>query len=112
MFFCSAVVILSAAGVLVNRDNTTFQITHLNECSYEVNVNNQVAEVQVLNRFTNTSLSPISPRLYFPLPTGASPTSLRWAIGEQWHEASIAGVQENPQGGPVLSRMTLLITFS
>ncbi|MDD3096469.1 MAG: VWA domain-containing protein [Candidatus Cloacimonetes bacterium] len=100
MFFCSAVVILSAAGVLVNRDNTTFQITHLNECSYEVNVNNQVAEVQVLNRFTNTSLSPISPRLYFPLPTGASPTSLRWAIGEQWHEASIAGVQENPQGGP------------
>ncbi|MDZ4122362.1 MAG: hypothetical protein U1C33_08060, partial [Candidatus Cloacimonadaceae bacterium] len=91
---------LFAAGVLVNRENSAFQIAHLDRCSYDVGINNQVAEVKVLNTFRNMTNGMIYPRFYFPLPRGASATTLRWHSNNQWHTAYIAGLPQNPQGGP------------
>lgn len=89
-----------AAGVLINKQNTQFQIAQLRSCSYEVQITNQVAEVQVNETFVNNSNGFFYPRYYFPIPRGANATRLRWSYGDTWQEASISPVPQNPQGGP------------
>ncbi|PKN75252.1 MAG: hypothetical protein CVU49_05385 [Candidatus Cloacimonetes bacterium HGW-Cloacimonetes-2] len=95
-----AAVFLSATGVVVNRLSTSFEIARLNTCDFEVNVSNQTAQVKVTESFTNTSPWRIMPRLYFPLPRGANPNTLRWNYGDQWHQAYIGGVPQGAPGGP------------
>ena len=89
-----------AAGVLINTQNPQFQMAQLRSCSYEVQITNQIAEVQVNETFVNNSNDIIYPRYYFPIPRGASATRLRWSYGDTWQEASISPVPQNPPGGP------------
>ncbi|MBP7310791.1 MAG: VWA domain-containing protein [Candidatus Cloacimonetes bacterium] len=98
--FIGAVLLLNAAGVMLNIHNSLYQPAHLDSCSYEVEITNQVAEVKVTETFTNLSSSLFFPRYYFPMPRGASATKLRWNYGQQWHQASIIGMPSHPGGGP------------
>jgi len=98
--FSGMLLLLSAAGVLVNYENSDFQIAHLNECNYEVDINNQIAEVTVTETFFNLSNGLFYPRYYFPMPRGANATKLRWFANQQWYDATIGGLPQNPPGGP------------
>lgn len=96
-----SIMALSAVGVLVNKNNPAFQIATLNSSIYEVNVNNQIAQVQVTENFTNNSAGVFAPRLYFPLPRGASATQVRWYIHGVWYTATLSPVPGGHPGGPV-----------
>jgi len=98
--FSGMLLLLSAAGVLVNYENSDFQIAHLNECNYEVDINNQIAEVTVTETFFNLSNGLFYPRYYFPMPRGANATKLRWFANQQWYDATIGGLPQSPPGGP------------
>jgi len=98
--FLGTVIFLSAAGVLINRENTQFEVAHLNSCEYEVDITNQVAEVKVSETFINQSNVMFFPRFYFPMPSGSNATSLRWMYHGQWNEATIVGLPASPPGGP------------
>lgn len=98
--FIGAVLLLNAAGVILNSGTNQYQLAHLDSCAYNVEITNQVAEVKVTETFTNQHNYLLYPRYYFPVPRGASATKLRWNYGQQWNEASIIGLPSNPQGGP------------
>lgn len=100
-FLVLYIILLNAAGVIVNRNNTQFQVAQLQSCDYEVDINNQIAEIKVTDSFVNHSNSYIYPRYYFPIPRGANATQLRWFINGEWYSASIAGVPPSTPGGPI-----------
>jgi len=101
LMFTLLAVSVFGAGVLINRANTSFQYTHLSSCAYEVQITDQIAEVKVTEIFVNNSGTQYLPRLYFPVPRGASATTLRWDYGNGWQEAEISPIPDNPPGGPV-----------
>jgi hypothetical protein len=90
----------NAVGVVISKYSTFFQPIRLKNSHYQVNIQDQTSAITVTETFYNTSTYSISPRLYFPLPRGASATQLRWFINGQWHTAVISGVPQTPPGGP------------
>jgi Ca-activated chloride channel family protein len=100
LLFCGFILLMHAAGVVVNRGQSVFQTVALQECNYEVGINNQIAEVTVKEVFINYNSQTVMPRLYFPMPRGANATNLKWFSGGAWHEASISGVPQTHPGGP------------
>lgn len=91
---------LFAAGVVIKKNSTSFQSIYLQSCQYNTSIQNQVAAVTVTETFQNTMTSTVEPRYYFPLPSGASATQLRWFVHGQWHLASITGNPQSLPGGP------------
>lgn len=81
---------LFGAGVVVNAVLNPLLNTNLRRCSYDVNVENQIAVVTVREVFFNQYNSPIAPRYYYPLPDGASATQLRWFWNGIWMEANVS----------------------
>ena len=93
-------VALNATGVLVNKNNTNFQIARLSSCVYDASVTNQIAEVKVTETFINTTNALFAPRFYFPMPRGSNATQLRWFKNGEWNTASIIENVQSPPGGP------------
>ncbi len=91
---------LSAAGVVINSGINYLQYAILTRCSYDVNVENQIAVVTVTETFRNNQLSNMAPRYFYPLPDGASATQLRWFAAGMWFSAIISPNPQNPPGGP------------
>ncbi|PKN74073.1 MAG: hypothetical protein CVU50_00415 [Candidatus Cloacimonetes bacterium HGW-Cloacimonetes-3] len=100
LFVLLSITMLNAAGVLVNRNSTSLNCMYLRDCNYQADIQNQVAIVTVTDVFYNSGISTFAPRYYYPVPDGASPTQLRWHQDGVWHVAEIAGVPQNPGGGP------------
>lgn len=92
--------LLNAAGVVINKDNVYLSTTYLKQCAYQADIQNQIAVVTVKDVFQNNLTTNVNPRYYYPVPEGASPTQLRWRVHGTWYTANIAGVPQNPQGGP------------
>ncbi len=97
MFVC---LMLNAAGVVLNSGISYLQMASLKRCSYEVNIENQIAVITVTETFKNTANSNMAPRYYYPLPEGASATQLRWCSYGIWFTAIISPNPQNPPGGP------------
>lgn len=89
-----------AVGVVINKHSTNFQTLRLKDSHYQVDIHGQTSVVTVTETFNNIYSYAISPRLYFPLPRGASATQLRWFMNGEWHSAVISGVPQTPGGGP------------
>lgn len=106
-FFCLILVMLSlslmANGVLI-KNGVTGQYLNLVSCSLQTVINNQVANTTATMRFVNNYYVSTSTVFGFPHPPEASPTSLRWFINNNWHEAEItpgAGGGVVPPGSTV-----------
>ncbi len=95
-----SVVILSATGLVLNRDSNQMQFLTLHSTNQVADINNQIAVVTVTETFINNHNTLFDARYYFPIQEGASPTQLRWFWENEWHTAIIAGSPSNPQGGP------------
>jgi Ca-activated chloride channel homolog len=86
----TACIMLSAAGIVVNAVMNPLLNTNVRRCSYNVDIENQIAIVTVNEVFVNNFNSPIAPRYYFPLPDGANATQLRWYWNGIWLEANVS----------------------
>ena len=92
---------LYSVGFVIDSSNENqYSLALLNEVIYNVNIENQVAMVTVQETFINQINNDITPRYYFPMQDGASPTMIRWFQNGQWYEANISASPQNPQGGP------------
>lgn len=81
------------------RDAAVAEFLRLRESHVEIMVQNQVAVVTSHQEFTNDGDEPFTLTYGFPLPDGASATSLAWRIGGVWDEAPIAADPPDTLGG-------------
>ena len=91
---------LSATGILVNKNDSNFNIAKLSSCVYDATINNQIAEVKLTETFTNNTIGFFYPRYYIPMPRGSNATGFRWFVNGVWHVASITENVTSPPGGP------------
>ncbi len=92
---------LCSVGLIIDSSNQSqYSLALLDEVIYNVNIENQVAMVTVQETFINQINREITPRYYFPMEEGASPTMIRWFQDNQWYQANISASPQNPQGGP------------
>ncbi len=92
---------LFSVGLLIDSSiQSQYVLIKLDEVIYDVNIENQVAMVRVQETFVNQLEREITPRYYFPMQEGASPTMIRWFQNNQWYQANISANPQNPPGGP------------
>lgn len=92
---------LFGVGIILNSASTSsIQLAQLQKSSYNVSIENQVAVVKSQEVFKNNFSVNVMPRLYFPIPSGASATKIRWYALGTWFEANISPNPQNPPGGP------------
>jgi Ca-activated chloride channel homolog len=96
----SSILLLHAAGVVINSGSSTFQAIKLLRCAYDVDIHNQIAVVTVKETFKNLQSSNVAPRYYYPLAEGCSATQLRWYSQGFWWQANISPNPSSAPGGP------------
>lgn len=84
LILCATPVVADGVGV-VDAENGTY--LHLERSLVSADVENQIALTTVMQTFRNTSADSVQTTFVFPLPQGASATSLRWLINGEWREA-------------------------
>ncbi len=103
LFICSLFIAfhLSAVGFILNSEVDYIEIGTLIQSDYEVEIENQIAQIKSTETFVNQNeFSLFLPRLYFPIPANASATKIRWFTNNEWQEAVISPTPQNPVGGP------------
>ena len=103
LFFCALLMALQlmAVGFIVNSEVSYVQLGTLVQSDYEVEIENQIAQVKSTETFVNQNVSELfTPRLYFPVPADGNATKIRWFINNEWQEAIISPTPQNPVGGP------------
>lgn len=82
--FISTAALGNGVGVV---DATKADYLRLKESHVRVSVDNQVALITATETFFNPFDTSVKVNYAFPLPAGASATSLRWKIGGVWYDA-------------------------
>jgi Ca-activated chloride channel homolog len=100
LLLLSTMVAMHAAGVVINSSSTTLQTIKLLRCTYDVQIDNQIAIVTLQETFKNLLTSNVAPRYYYPLPEGCSATQLRWFAQGIWWQANISPNPSSNPGGP------------
>lgn len=92
---------LSGVGFVINgSDDDNYVFASLKRSGYQVNIENQVAQVKCQEVFKNETGTIFVPRFYFPIPPDGNATKIRWFAMNHWYEADISPNAQNPPGGP------------